>query len=852
MNTATFLKYSLLLGLAFSSTAQNKIDKDPDVTPLEPQASQQSIRMEAPFKADLIAAEPMVNEPIVMAWGGDGALYVVELRGYMQDADHSGAQEPVGQVVRLEDSNGDGIMDKQSVFVDKLVEPRAIMAVKGGLLIAAPPNIYFCKDSTGDGVADIRKSVYDRYAGRGGNVEHKDNGLMWGIDNWIYNAKSATRYQYIQDDKGGKFLEGQTGFRGQWGITQDNIGHIYATGNTTPWIGEQIAYEYLMHNKLVHDDTFSQQKRLEKDFKKVWPIIGTPDVQGGPGAIRKEDNTLHSFTAIGGQAIFRGDKLGEDMVGQYFIPEPVGRLVRRAVIEEKDGFRTLTNPLKDQQKEFMASTDSNFRPVNAFTGPDGCLYIIDMYRGIIQDGNWTRPGSYLRKEILRRGLDKNIQRGRIYRISKDGIKPGAIPKFDSFSNDQLIKALAHPNGWWRDEAQKRLVLAQDKSVVPALKNMLKAEKSALGRVHAIWTLRGLDSWDKASAESAIKDSDWQVQFTAIRASEKIIQEDSSFIKTLAQTQLINDKVARQVILSLGLCNSVKGVKEENKAAARSLITKIAMTYPKNELMVLSTVASMPGQEEALLASILKKSGDPQEASAWLKMLGRIIIKSGDAKRVEKLLQMSIASSQEHQKILIQGLAEALPQNGRGSGSRVTLVRFDKKPQVLSQLEETHAGSEQLKKSMTWFTWPGEARYDKPYAVVEMTHWEKDLYNRGKTIYNGLCAACHGQDGMGIKIPGSTDLLAPALAANKRVEADPDKVVQILLHGLTGPIDGKKYSGLMAAMGSNDDEWIGSVTTYIRRAWGNVGESVPHHQVKRVRARYKDRKTPWTDAELKKK
>ena len=143
MNKQIFLKYTLLLGLVCSSTAQNIIDKDPDVTPLSPEKAQKTIQMEAPFKADLIASEPMVNEPIVMAWGGDGALYVVELRGYMQDVNHSGAQDPVGQVVRLEDSNGDGIMDKQSVFVDKLVEPRAIMAVKGGVLVAAPPQYLF-------------------------------------------------------------------------------------------------------------------------------------------------------------------------------------------------------------------------------------------------------------------------------------------------------------------------------------------------------------------------------------------------------------------------------------------------------------------------------------------------------------------------------------------------------------------------------------------------------------------------------------------------------------------------------------------------------------------------------------
>jgi len=159
------LTLSTCLSLSF---AQNRnIIKNPDVTPLSPAESQKRLKIRKPFQIDLIASEPMVNEPICMAWGGDGALYVVELRGYMQDVEHTGAQDPVGQVVRLVDTNNDGVMDKQTVFVDKLVEPRAIMAVKGGILVGAPPNIFFCKDTDNDGVADVRKSIYDRFAKKG-------------------------------------------------------------------------------------------------------------------------------------------------------------------------------------------------------------------------------------------------------------------------------------------------------------------------------------------------------------------------------------------------------------------------------------------------------------------------------------------------------------------------------------------------------------------------------------------------------------------------------------------------------------------------------------------------------------
>ena len=842
---------SAKIGNFSKSYLGSKIDKDPDVTPLSPRASKSSIKIEKPFVADIIAHEPMINEPITMAWGGDGALYVVELRGYMQDLDHTGAQNPVGQVIRLEDLNNDGIMDKHTVFVDKLVEPRAIMAIKGGILVAAPPNVFFCKDTDGDGKANIIKSIYDSYASRSGNVEHKENGLMWGIDNWIYNAKSNKKYFYKQKEDGGEFMVETTGFRGQWGITQDDIGNIYASGNTKPWIGEQIAYEYLIETGLIHDDLFSFQPHLEENFKEVWPIVGTTDAQGGPGLLRKEDNTLKTFTAAGGQTIFRGNKLGENMIGQYFIPEPVGRLVRRSIITEENGYRKLINPLKSLKKEFIASTDPNFRPVNTFTGPDGCLYIIDMYRGIIQESNWVRPGSYLYEEILRKKLHKNVQRGRIYRISKDGIKPDNIPKFDSFSNDQLINALAHPNGWWRDEAQKRLVLAQNKSVINKLKKMVLSEKSSLGRVHAIWTLKGLNSFDKKTAEISLNDSSWKVQHAAVRASENIILTDLAFLNSLKNIKPRNEKVAKQLILSLGMCNSLDEVNSDKKEVASLIIQKIAMDYPKNELILLAAVASLSGKEEDFLSFIIDEGDSIKNIDLWVKILTRVIIKSSDVTEIKKILNKIVKSPAIYQSIFLEGLAEALPKSGRGTLSRVPLIRFNEKPSSIKVLENNFIGSQSLKKAMIWFTWPGESRFNKPHGTVDMANWEKNLYNRGRTIYKNLCASCHGGNGMGINIDNTNQLLAPALAGNSRVEGDPDKIIKILLHGQVGPIRGQTYSSLMAPMESYDDEWLGSVITYIRRSWGNVGESVPHHHVKRIRDKNKDRNKPWTDAELNK-
>ena len=218
-----------------------------------------------------------------------------------------------------------------------------------------------------------------------------------------------------------------------------------------------------MYGALEFPDQYSEE------FSAVWPIMATPDIQGGLDRLRLPDSTLNHFTAGNGQSIFRGDRLPADLVGDYLIGEPVARIIRRAKVTTTNGKTTLENAYK--QQEFIASTDMNFRPVNTYTGPDGCLYIVDMNRGIIQESQWTPEGSYLRPQIKRLGLDRNVQHGRIYRLVHDGMKPGPKPHLLDEPANKLVAYLDHPNGWWRDNAQKQLVILRDQSVVPVLKQM---------------------------------------------------------------------------------------------------------------------------------------------------------------------------------------------------------------------------------------------------------------------------------------------------------------------------------------------------------------------------------------------
>ncbi|HEX8313222.1 MAG TPA: dehydrogenase, partial [Chthoniobacteraceae bacterium] len=216
----------------------------PPSPPLTPEEQLRTFKLAPGFRAELVAADPMIGEPVTMAFDERGRIWVVEMRGYMQNLDGLNEDTPNGRVVILEDTNGDGRMDKETVFLDKLVMPRAIMLRKGGAVIAEPPALYWCPDANRDDKADEKIVIHPGYTGPG-DPEHKPNGLLPALDNWIYNAKSSERFRFNQ---AGEFIKEATAFRGQWGITQDDWGRIYYNTNSDQLRGDLLPSEYLARN----------------------------------------------------------------------------------------------------------------------------------------------------------------------------------------------------------------------------------------------------------------------------------------------------------------------------------------------------------------------------------------------------------------------------------------------------------------------------------------------------------------------------------------------------------------------------------------------------------------------------
>lgn len=733
---------------ASKSTATASVNPKREFNPkpvaeyLSPEESMKHFNLPPGYHMELVASEPMVKEPVAIAWDGNARMYVAELLTYMQDADATGEQEPRSRISLLEDTNGDGKMDKSTIFIDNLLLPRMILCIDHELIVNETNTITMTayKDTNGDGKADSKRVLYQNPAYRNSNnMEHQRSGLDWNLDNWLYMTYENVRFRY----KDGLMKPDSmvNGSGGQWGLTHDNYGRLFysSAGGEVPVVRFQI-------NPVYGALEFPDQ--LSNEFMQVWPIIATPDVQGGLPRLRP-DSTLNHFTASCGQSIYRGNSLPQDLAGDYIVCEPVGRLISRAKVQNVKGKITF-RPAYYRQ-EFIASSDMHFRPVNTYTGPDGNLYIVDMYRGIIQQGNWTPKGSFLREAIDKRKMAQNVGRGRIYRLVHDGMKPGPKPHMLDVPASKLVTYLDHPNGWWRDNAQKQIVLLGDKSVIPALKQIaagqqatLSAKPSALGRLHVLWTLEGLDAIDKDVLSLALKDSDPQIRRAAVWISEMFVKKnDTEMINKLGE--LKNDPsydVRIQLILSL------YSNKTDN---AKSIVKYIVDNNQDNEMIA----GTAPARAVSLMTSLERT------------------------------------------------------ENIRTYGARLG-------------------------------TLPAASR---------------NLVLEGATTFRSICATCHGADAKGIAAA-----VAPPLVGSKRLTADKAIAIRILLHGLSGPVDGKSYPGdLMPAQGSNNDQWIASVLSYARFEFGgaafrgnNAQRNSPFitaEDVRKVREATASRNKPWTVAEL---
>jgi mono/diheme cytochrome c family protein/glucose/arabinose dehydrogenase len=540
----------------------------PPINVLTPEEEVKKIWLPPGFKLEPVLTDPNIEESAQIAFDGNGRLFVLELRSYMQDADAGGELDPISRISMHEDRDNDGKYEKHSVFVDKLIFPRFVMPYGANAVLTMESNadeVWKFTDTNNDGVAD-KKDLFATGFGRLANVEHQQSGLFWALDNWFYSTVNAFRARPALN--GGPMRQEPTGGNNaQWGAAMDNYGKVYFQGGASGMPG----YFQLP----VHYGNFSVPDQFEENLNITWgaPVL-IADMQGGLPAVRLPDGSLNRSTAGAGNDVFRGHRLPKDMVGDYFYGETVARIVRRLRPVKADGLTQMRNvyPLS----EFIRSTDPLFRPVDMTTAPDGTMYITDMYRGIIQQATWSGRGTYLRKKIDQYQLDKVTKHGRIWRLTYEGMERDKTqPRMLNETPAQLVAHLSHPNGWWRDTAQQLLVLKQDKSVVPALQKMAatRGATNQLARIHALWTLEGLGALDASFVREQLKDADPQIRIQAIRASETLYKAgDRSFAADYSAAAKDSDAdVAIQGMLTSKLFNlpDLKAIIESAQAANKA-------------------------------------------------------------------------------------------------------------------------------------------------------------------------------------------------------------------------------------------------------------------------------------------
>jgi mono/diheme cytochrome c family protein/glucose/arabinose dehydrogenase len=889
---------SLILGLAVvaghgQSSPPNRpwppgVQQVSDQSPvLAPAQALQTFYMPPGYRLELVASEPLVQDPTVMDWDLEGRIWVVEMTGFVRDLN---APEPnldrIGRVVVLEDSNRDGRMDRRTVFADQLILPRAVKVLDRGVLIGEPGGLWWMRDTNGDLRADARELVTNDYGRLHGSVEGNANSLLWGMDNWIHTS-AADVFLRLKD---GRFEVRKTLRRGEWGATQDDAGRVYRNTNESALHVDLVPTSYYFRNPTLLRTRGSYEALRDDDnaVNIVWPVRPNPGTNRAYQlGIDRPDGTLARFTAVCAPLVYRGHRLPAELYGNVFVAEPAANLVSRLVLGD-DGSGITARKAYDAG-EFLASTDERFRPVYISNAPDGTLYIVDMYRGIIQDRSSTTV--YLRDYIAQRKLDTPTGLGRIYRVVHDTTRRDATNGLATLSAAELAAALSHPNGWTRDTAQRLIVERAGALPVPAraalattLAGMARTARDWRTRLHALWTLDGIDRLEPAFVSDALDDPARDVRVAAIRMAERWLGEaghplQAAVLRAIADADWA---VRRQLSASLGALPP--GARED-------AILDLLDRHAGDPVTMDAALSGLRGLEDAALGRLLDRgTAETPERAATITMLAAMVVRGAQESAIQRLLGRVAEDSRPawQRSALLRGaevslIGGALPGNParRGGGPPAVAppcptcpgarggpggsyafpgvreaqqsamnansagtgraggpnLRLGQEPMALSALAV--AGGDLSTRATTLLgriDWPGKPGALAP--VAPLTPAEVTRFEAGREVYRNACQSCHQPDGRG------QDRVAPGLVGSPFALARAEVPIRILLNGKEGDI------GLMPPLGTMlSDAEVAAVLTYIRREWGQAEPAVDPALVGQVRASTATRPRPWTNPEL---
>lgn len=675
-------------------------DELPRIPPHAPQDALKTMETLPGFQIEQVAAEPLVRDPVAMEWDENGRLFVVEMVDYSeQDKDF------LGTIRLLEDTNSDGFYDKSTIYADKISWPTAVACYDGGIFVGAAPDIYYFKDTNGDGKADIRKTVFTGF--RRNNVQGLLNSFHWGLDNRIHGATSSSggMVRRADDEKAPAInLSGRdfsfdpktldltaTSGGGQHGLSFDDWGHKFVSSNSDHIQLVMFEDRYLSRNKYLA--TPSPRTSIAADGPQAevfrispiepWRIVRTRLRVSGAvkGPVEGGGRAAGYFTGATGVTIYRGNAWPAKYHGQAFIGDVGSNIMHRKVLEP-NGVGMIARRV-DKGKEFVASTDIWFRPAQFANGPDGNLYIADVYREVIE-----HPASLPPAIKMHLDLTSGRDRGRIYRVVADGFKQPKLPHWSDAKTAELVAVLEHENGWDRDTAARLLYERQDQAAVPLLEKLSASAKLPQARMQALYVLQGLGHLTSAVVLPRLSDENLHVRKHAVRLAETVAAGSPEIRAKLLS--MVNDP---EIIVRYQLAFTLGEIHAPGRNAALASLARQDAGDRWVRLAIFSSLFEGAGDVLAELATDSSfRASKPGQV--FIQQLASMVGTSAnvhDVKVVQQLVEKLPAQDKAVASLIVRGVVEGLTK--RGSPLKNLFVEGDGRAQSI--LKESLASARKV-------------------------------------------------------------------------------------------------------------------------------------------------------------
>jgi putative membrane-bound dehydrogenase-like protein len=664
------LLFLLVLGAALTGQSPkdqpaDSADKDyaaelPRIKPTEPGQAGKTFTVAKGFRMDLVAAEPLVADPIAVCFDEQLRMFVCEMRGYSEQR-----EENLSQIRLLEDADGDGKYEKSTVFADGLKWPTAIFWYGGKLLVADAPDLFSLEDKNGDGQADEKKVLFTGFGTS--NVQGLVNSFQWGLDNRIYGATSSSGAEITRpDDPSFKLaLRGRdfaldprsitmvaTSGGAQHGMSISDWGDRFVCSNSDHI--QQVLFEdgYIGRNPYLAAP--SPRASIAADGPQAdvyrtspiepWRIVRTRLRVKGlvPGPVEGGGRPAGYFTGATGATIYRGNAWPQQWRGVAVVGDVGSNLIHRKQL--KDQGLVYSAVRIDEKSEFVSASDIWFRPVQFANAPDGTLYVCDMYRETIEHPASLPP-------VIKRHLDltSGRDRGRIWRIVPEGFSQPKLKKPADMTTAELVALLEHDNGWHRDTAARLLYERQDAKAVPPLVKLAGGSKSPLARMHALYALDGLAALDGDTLLPRLTDDHPRVRQHAVKLAEKLADVPAIRQRLLQMPADADYRVRYQLAFTLGQVDDPR--REE------TLATLARQGGPQMTLAVQSSLKQGAGHVLSILAADAKYRGT-SDGKQFLRSLAAQIGQQQSADDVAALLKTLTSLSAEKDGVLpviLQGL-----------------------------------------------------------------------------------------------------------------------------------------------------------------------------------------------------